>query len=826
MDFSSLSQRRRSKRICPVCRSTKFRKDATGQLCCILGHVQQNFAEEGQDDREGGAHGARRHHVRSQKSALSQKKLLEREIASRSYFGLRAPLSVVVAALQCALAKLTYHFAKKLLKLPSIEEISQLENLLSNSQNTITFELFEATVAQLWATYVTLMGFNDIPSLFPDKKNTKQKTNVEINKDTDSESEDVNITQNETASETNINHDTENDDGFKSLMDFAALFDSTGEESNSTDFNPIKSKPNLNYNSSLRNEKNISNSDSSDVDMPLVRNGVNDDVLGSSALSKKLTNISPSVRKKPKGKKSNKSHIRALDNDNELFLSGIDGSNGDLIESKSEPNKWKKTHSSSLFSHNPLPYHSIVFLYLACRLLNIPILLEDIRDSAMKGKLPYFATLKAIPRELRNRFSVFHSGIENKNIPTIEKLEYESASLILLLETCTNIDFCPINYIPIWSRLIKQFSLYNCNLLESAQYLNWFLYEKPYNSIIPYSANKNYHNEVHTGLVEELNVASIFCVTLKLLFPINGIDMISSYIKDNNLTNDNVNLTEIINILVKASKTITDFKEEVLDDKLDVFRRYGEWSSNSIDSRLEYLSSQNSVENSNIESMDEIVCKLEEIRKYLINFSWPTLYNYNAPELMGEDYKDENSNEFYDSSKKNPFKFIKGEYIINGQAAKFSQNYLNILQPSKVKTLLNVVNSLFSSRYPNKGKNDGNEKMNSSFNELAYNMFQNSKLTRTHYEYWTELKSYDLEQSINTQLGTTIVNESNIYSTISLLSTKIILRFHSTILQNVALIFGRPIDELENRIVFWEKRLLNDEKILQHLYLMTDVYNF
>ncbi|RKO84455.1 hypothetical protein BDK51DRAFT_49059 [Blyttiomyces helicus] len=68
--------------------------------------------------------------------------------------------------------------------------------------------------------------------------------------------------------------------------------------------------------------------------------------------------------------------------------------------------------------HHPRPWLAIVLCYLGCVLLRLPVMMADIQRWAASGRIPYYHRVGDDPaEELRSTFNVLQSGLENKVTP-------------------------------------------------------------------------------------------------------------------------------------------------------------------------------------------------------------------------------------------------------------------------------------------------------------------------------------------------------------------------------------------------------------------------
>ncbi|TPX58578.1 hypothetical protein PhCBS80983_g03055 [Powellomyces hirtus] len=108
---------------------------------------------------------------------------------------------------------------------------------------------------------------------------------------------------------------------------------------------------------------------------------------------------------------------------------------------------------------NIYPWYSLVFCYLGCTLLRLPVYMRDIQRWAAAGHITYYTTAADLPDELISRFNLHRSAIERKTIPPLPKLNHAAGAFRHLLRSRFQITFPTCNLPLIWVRTIKELHL-------------------------------------------------------------------------------------------------------------------------------------------------------------------------------------------------------------------------------------------------------------------------------------------------------------------------------------------------------------------------------
>ncbi|KAI8587403.1 hypothetical protein BDZ88DRAFT_454069 [Geranomyces variabilis] len=129
--------------------------------------------------------------------------------------------------------------------------------------------------------------------------------------------------------------------------------------------------------------------------------------------------------------------------------SGGDASSGGETDREHEPQAARDVH----------PAYSLIFCFLGCLMLRLPITLRDLQRWASEGSIMYFGTAQHLPSELTSRFFLQATQLEVKNVPTIDFLEAHTSSIKTLLGSHFSIKFPTRNRPLFWLRIIRHLQL-------------------------------------------------------------------------------------------------------------------------------------------------------------------------------------------------------------------------------------------------------------------------------------------------------------------------------------------------------------------------------
>jgi len=117
-------------------------------------------------------------------------------------------------------------------------------------------------------------------------------------------------------------------------------------------------------------------------------------------------------------------------------------------------------HITSLTKNVPLIKLSVIFLYMGCLWLRLPVMISDFHTWIYNEDIPYFSAIYCIPFKIKKLLTDSEaSSLKPRHLPSCEWLYSRTAYMIHYYETNFKLSFPPINYPVIACRMLSLLAL-------------------------------------------------------------------------------------------------------------------------------------------------------------------------------------------------------------------------------------------------------------------------------------------------------------------------------------------------------------------------------